>query len=250
MRKAGHCEHFATALTVLLRARGIPARVVSGFYGGERLEGVAETAPYVLRAGDAHAWTEAYLDGRWTRFDATPDDSRGVQATALAERLSRAYEWVDAFWRAHVVDFSLLDQMGAIHAVTSHARPVRARVPTPDGHWAGFVFAAVGVGLLIFGVVELRRGVTHEASRLLARAERLLERHGVPLPPGTGLEELAQALVERRHPAALAARTLTRRYLEARFGHRPLLPGEARTLLRALSVALGASEAHKQEARA
>jgi transglutaminase-like putative cysteine protease len=234
VRKAGHCEHFATALTVLLRERGIPARVVSGFYGGDRVDG-----RYVLHAGDAHAWTEAYLDGLWTRFDATPDDSRGVQASAWVARLSRAYDWVDAYWRSHVVDFSINDQLKAIDSVSSPKQQRRqGHIPTPDGRWALAALLVAGLYLAWRGLRDWRRSERHAATRLLARAEKLLDRHGHRASPGAGLEELAAMLEAHRHPAGPAARRLTRRYLEARFGQSPLGRGEARVLLSGLARAL------------
>lgn len=67
--KAGHCEHFATATTLLLRAAGVPARYVTGFAVLEysRLE-----RAWVVRRRHAHAWTQVYVDGAWTDFDTTP----------------------------------------------------------------------------------------------------------------------------------------------------------------------------------
>lgn len=67
--RQGYCEHFAGASVFLLRAAGIPARVVTGYQGGE-------WNPYEnylqLHQYDAHAWTEVWLEGRgWTRLDPT-----------------------------------------------------------------------------------------------------------------------------------------------------------------------------------
>jgi transglutaminase-like putative cysteine protease len=64
----GFCEHYAAAFVVLLRAAGIPARVVTGYQGGE----INPTGNYmIVRDSDAHAWAEALLDGTWQRFDPT-----------------------------------------------------------------------------------------------------------------------------------------------------------------------------------
>lgn len=69
--RAGHCEYFASASALLLRAAGIPARYAVGYSAHEfsRLEG-----QYLLRSRDAHAWTLAYLEGRWQIVDNTPPD--------------------------------------------------------------------------------------------------------------------------------------------------------------------------------
>jgi len=67
--KAGFCEHFASAFAFLMRAAGIPARIVTGYQGGE-LNPVDHIV--TVRQSDAHAWTEVFLDGRgWTRVDPT-----------------------------------------------------------------------------------------------------------------------------------------------------------------------------------
>jgi protein-glutamine gamma-glutamyltransferase len=67
--QAGHCEYFATATTLLLRAAGVPARYAVGYAAHEwsRVEG-----RWVVRARDAHAWTQAWIDGAWVDVDLTP----------------------------------------------------------------------------------------------------------------------------------------------------------------------------------
>lgn len=67
--KSGHCEYFAAATTLLLRAAAIPARYATGFAVQEysKLEGA-----YLVRARHAHAWARAYVDGRWVDVDNTP----------------------------------------------------------------------------------------------------------------------------------------------------------------------------------
>ncbi|HYL88082.1 MAG TPA: transglutaminase domain-containing protein [Burkholderiales bacterium] len=67
--KSGHCEYFAAATTLLLRAAGVPARYATGFSVQEysKLENA-----YIVRARHAHAWARAYVDGRWIDVDNTP----------------------------------------------------------------------------------------------------------------------------------------------------------------------------------
>ena len=67
--KAGFCEHFASAFSFLMRAAGIPARVVTGYQGGE-LNPIDRV--FTVRQSEAHAWVEVYLAGRgWVRVDPT-----------------------------------------------------------------------------------------------------------------------------------------------------------------------------------
>lgn len=64
--RSGFCEHYSGSFVFLLRAAGIPARVVTGYQGGE-LNG----SYMIVRQSDAHAWAEAFIDGQWRRFDPT-----------------------------------------------------------------------------------------------------------------------------------------------------------------------------------
>jgi transglutaminase-like putative cysteine protease len=85
--KAGFCEHFASAFTVLMRAAGVPARVVTGYQGGD-LNPVDRIV--TVRQSDAHAWTEVFLAGRgWVRIDPTaaamPQRVAGGLARALPQ---------------------------------------------------------------------------------------------------------------------------------------------------------------------
>ncbi|MBR4738050.1 MAG: DUF3488 domain-containing protein, partial [Rhodocyclaceae bacterium] len=67
--REGFCEHFASAFVFLLRAAGVPARVVAGYLGGQP---DPTTNSLLIRQSDAHAWTEVWLQGRgWVRVDPT-----------------------------------------------------------------------------------------------------------------------------------------------------------------------------------
>jgi hypothetical protein len=67
--QSGHCEYFAAATTLALRAAGIPARYATGFAA---MEYSALEEAYLVRARHAHAWTRAWVDGRWIDVDTTP----------------------------------------------------------------------------------------------------------------------------------------------------------------------------------
>lgn len=109
--RQGHCEYFATGSVLLLRALGVPARYVSGFSVQEysRLE-----KRFLIRERHAHAWAEAYVDGRWIEIDNTPADWVAVEDNAapfwrpLADALSFATHAV-AEWRRKDDAVSLLN---------------------------------------------------------------------------------------------------------------------------------------------
>ena len=103
--KQGYCEHFATAMVMLLRASGIHSRLVTGFLEGEwnELGGY-----FIVRQQDAHSWVEAYIDGvGWMRFDPTPS------ATGPPYRASAISLYLDLMrlkWNRHIIQFSFTDQ--------------------------------------------------------------------------------------------------------------------------------------------
>ncbi len=107
-RKKGHCEYFAASMAVMLRAVGIPARIVNGFQSGT-FNPISKL--YVIRASDAHSWVEAFVEGRgWTTFDPTPPDPRAHSAGLL----SKFALWTDAaetFWQDWVLRYDLGRQL-------------------------------------------------------------------------------------------------------------------------------------------
>ncbi|HEX2188515.1 MAG TPA: transglutaminaseTgpA domain-containing protein, partial [Longimicrobiaceae bacterium] len=110
-RRAGHCEYFSTAMAVLLRAQGIPARNVTGFLGGE-WNGFG--GYLVVTGNDAHSWVEAWFPGvGWVPFDPTPPSSRALAAEAGAGWSWPAFLWMDGLqhrWYKWVVGYDLEKQ--------------------------------------------------------------------------------------------------------------------------------------------
>jgi len=89
-RRTGHCEYFATATVLLLRAAGVPARYTVG-YAAHEWSSVERR--WIVRARDAHAWAVAWVDGAWTEVDTTPPD--WIDAEAGAESMWR---WLGDVW--------------------------------------------------------------------------------------------------------------------------------------------------------
>lgn len=99
--KKGNCEYFATSMALMLRFKGIPARVVGGFRGGSynNLGGY-----YIVRASDAHLWVEAWLSGKWSRFD--PSGTRVI-------RTSEPFilNLIDYIWSSYVINYDFKSQL-------------------------------------------------------------------------------------------------------------------------------------------
>ncbi|HET6326796.1 MAG TPA: transglutaminase domain-containing protein, partial [Planctomycetaceae bacterium] len=113
-RKAGHCEYFASALTLMLRAVNVPSRMVSGFKGGtiNTISGAFE-----VEQRHAHVWVEALLGGdRWVTLDPTPA-ARDVSVASFAAPVKSVHELasvVDSTW-SQLMNMNINQQQTAFY---------------------------------------------------------------------------------------------------------------------------------------
>ena len=172
----GHCEFFASALAIMLRAAEIPSRVVTGYRANRWSGGKLEVTNL-----DAHAWVEAYLDGEgWVTFDPTPAGEAGASGPGLFARLGTAAQ---GLWN-RVTGF---DQEARAKAMAwlkaAPGRAFRAALGRP----------AVSIGALMVLVASYlamrarRRRRTPESVR---RLEGAMARAGVQQRPGETPREL------------------------------------------------------------
>jgi len=136
-RRMGHCEYFASAMAVMLRAAWIPARLVTGFQEGANNP---LTGLHVVRASDAHSWVEAWIPGRgWTAFDPTP--ANPDQGKDLMTRLSMWADAVDVLWQEWVIGYDLDRQLTLAFRIGQSSRQ---RFALPNvGEWIGRVKGAL-----------------------------------------------------------------------------------------------------------
>src|SRR5213593_2349256 len=105
--RAGHCEYFASAMTIMLRTLGIPAREVNGFLPGEYNDLGGD---YIVRASDAHSWVEVYFPGNgWQTFDPTP--AAPENTASILSRLGQYADWMAIAWREWVIGYDFAHQM-------------------------------------------------------------------------------------------------------------------------------------------
>ena len=233
--KSGYCEHFTSAFAYLMRAAGIPARVVVGYLGGER-------NPYgnylSVKQYHAHAWVEIFLDNQgWIRVDPTalvaPQRvSMGLAESLLPENLPgflvqtgtgsirayfrrMAYMWdaINLKWDAWFMEYSRIEQVrllaGAFSKVT----------------WRQ-VFCMVGLvgfltGMTVLGWIQFRghkknadRDPVKEAYDLFCGK---LERVGIHREPAQGPLDFARAAGMVRSELRAPIETISHQYIALRY---------------------------------
>jgi hypothetical protein len=245
MRKQGHCEYFASAMAVMLRAIHIPSRVATGFQSGQYNP---MTGWHVIRASDAHSWVEAWIPGRgWMTYDPTPPDTQ--QRNALSAIWSQFLLYLDAaetLWRQWVVDYDLHRQITLVTSVEMRTRKFNGsglieslrtfgrNAASAAGPWAAWLIAAIVfvVACLFLGpriwfalthrrhTARISRGeaVASDAAILYERMLAILRRRGVEKPAWLTPGEFARVM-----PASNASglvEQITAAYNDLRFGGR------------------------------
>ena len=229
--RRGFCGHFASAYATMMRAAGVPARVVTGYLGGEW----NPVGGYlIVRQSDAHAWTEYWLDGRgWVRVDPTavvePDRlTRGVydvmgnagtpvgismlQNSWLA-RISQYWDGANTWWRERVVAFNLRSQLQLLD---------KLGIDSPNWRHLGWAFAAGLLLWMAWVASTLRRSVAREKPDRIARAwlaaTRKLEKVAAPRAPDEGALNYARRIALAHPDLAERVTAVAEHYTRLRFG--------------------------------
>ena len=247
--KQGFCEHYASSFVFLMRAAGVPARVVTGYQGGDLnpVDGYM-----IVRQSDAHAWAEVWLKGRgWVRVDPTAAASpvrleSGVAAavpatdplplmarTSLMWLREARYNW-DALankWNQLVLGYN-----------PERQREFLTRVGMREPSWENMaltLFWGVGGLLALLTAWLLRRMRTLDpVQRLWLKFCNKLGKKGNPRSAHEGPADFVARAAGRYPGEAARIRAIGERYIALRYGERadPRLLAELRALVREFSV--------------
>jgi transglutaminase-like putative cysteine protease len=234
--KRGFCEHYASAFVVMMRSAGIPARVVTGYQGGEvnPVDGV-----FTVRQSDAHAWAEVWLRGRgWTRVDPTAAVSPARISTGMHGAMPQRFapplisriaggwsaDWVNKMrfnweamsnhWNQLVLNYSPDRQRETLE---------RLGMKTPD--WRDMVLAmVVGLGLIAMVVTGWMLRVVRErdpVERAWATFCKRLARAGAPRAPYEGPLDYGRRAADQLTPQSTAIQAIAEVYARLRYGPKP-----------------------------
>jgi protein-glutamine gamma-glutamyltransferase len=243
-RRKGHCEYFASSMTVMLRALGIPARLATGFQSGiyNSLTGM-----WLVRASDAHTWVEAWMPAYgWTTFDPTPPDPNPA-AFALFTRFGLYLDAAETFWQQWVVGYDPAQQGSLADRLEQGARRMGINwMDSLTGLGTGWndaamrwlrrfglrvaIVAAMGLWIWLLGpplirLVRMRRRVERvrrgqasvaDATLLYERMLEIVKRAGYQKPPWFTPAEFAASLPGS--PLGTAVGEFTATYNALRFG--------------------------------
>ncbi|MDE3167024.1 MAG: DUF3488 domain-containing protein, partial [Acidobacteriota bacterium] len=262
-RRKGHCEYFASAMAVMLRTLGIPARLATGFQGGV-YNPVTEL--WLVRASDAHSWVEAWIPGRgWTTFDPTPPDAAAAGGT-LASGIALWLDAAETFWQEWVVTYDVVRQGSLAGRLEDGARRYGVRwvdwMLSAGALWNGRIvpwgrrFGVWLVGAVVAGILgwaglqvllrrvhwrkrvaRVRRGEASgaDATQLYRRMLRVLERQGYQKPGWFTPREFAGLLPDSE--LGRTAKEFTEAYNALRFGGHAESAGRLSALLEELERA-------------
>jgi transglutaminase-like putative cysteine protease len=202
--RSGYCEYYASAMTLMARGLGLPARVATGFAPGAR----QEDGSFLVRESSAHAWTEIYFPGYgWQIFEATPSiDPRFARASGnVGTGVRPPPTGVDP-----LLDYDIFRESGDAEI---GSLPLPSNLPNPDEPDAAaapgqersgnaFVIALIVLGLLV--VVWWRMRATQRGWRLLPAGDRAwkqltaaAERAGIGQRPSETIYEYSGWLEEQ-----------------------------------------------------
>jgi protein-glutamine gamma-glutamyltransferase len=228
--RRGFCEHYASAFTVLARAAGIPARVVTGYQGGE-INPISNRL--VVRQSEAHAWSEVWLEDRgWTRIDPTaavapdriefslgdalPAGERvpgfGVRRVPGLRGLSQGWDALNSAWTDLVLGYGPDRQLALL-----------ARLGLPGADWRALVawlmvlITAIMLALAFWLALRLRAPPEPRALRLYRDFCDRLARVGLARAPHEGPRDFAERVATQRPVLAADVRRITRLYTALRY---------------------------------
>ncbi|AOS98594.1 Protein-glutamine gamma-glutamyltransferase [Microbulbifer aggregans] len=241
----GFCEHFASSYVFMMRAAGVPARVVAGYQGGEWVE---QEEYLLVRQYDAHAWAEIWTPARgWQRVDPTaavsPERIRdGLQSAAAEEfmedallplhrfsvlnRLRLQWDMINYRWYQTVVSFDSDSQKNLLQRLLGEVSPLRL---------AAFLLIPVGLGLSLLLVWLWWSGRGERlprAQRLYLKFCRRMAKAGIPRRSGEGPRDFADRVAVEAPRLAPMVSAVTAAYERAAYVEDPAAERQLSRLLR------------------
>jgi transglutaminase-like putative cysteine protease len=228
----GFCEHYAASFTVLMRAAGIPARVVTGYQGGE----YNPVGDYlVVRQSDAHAWAEVWLENSgWVRIDPTaavaPERvERGIDSALANERNSEKFKVFDSdalveMWRRARYSWDAVNNVWN-QWVLGYGPSLQAEFLSNFGikSWQGMtLWLMIGLIIIVFVTAVFMllnlRSAHDPALKEYTRFCKKLGRRGIQRAPAEGPLDYAARVSALKPELASDVHIISKLYAAIRYG--------------------------------
>jgi len=274
--RRGHCEYFASAMVIMLRCAGVPARLVNGFK-------VSEWNPiggyYIVRQAHAHSWVEAYLrPGGWRTFDPSVMRDAATPKPMFARRWYRNfYDAIETLWVRNVLNYDAERQKELFAVVSEWAarltRPLRGDFAVNAGRslnralrflvgvsawmatrWLSAPLALVLAALIVAAAIKLIRAPRRvrrrrdPSFRAYDRMLRILKRRGFRRKPAQTPWEFRDALLDEGWPSPEAVTRITHSFCLARYREQTPTREEAGRLEHALRTVRETARAARKRA--
>jgi len=234
--RRGFCEHYASAFVFLMRAAGVPARVVTGYQGGEMNP---QSNYFIVRQSDAHAWAEVWLRGEgWRRVDPTSvipagrienrqdlarivPEMAGVSETPnwlkkIGRQLNFGWDRINHAWNQWVVNYNTQRQQNFLSRLL-------ASVGFDNIDWQEMISLLVAGMALVMAIVAMyllrpwNRQNRDPAQVAYERFCQRLSRHGIQRQPTEGPLDFARRASQRYPQRARDIRNITALYERQRY---------------------------------
>ena len=228
---SGHCEYFATAMVLLVRLRGVPARMVAGFQGGEWNQ---LGKYYIIRNSNAHTWVEVYKKGMgWVPFDPTPPSPLGPSEKERLASLGRFLDYLKFQWYHWVISYDVERQTRLLKKALSIFSPSTPKPHLSPSHLPPKTLATILVVVALLFVFH--RLLSRWRKRPKTWGERLakaLEAQGFTLLPGETLLELAERIKGDSPQLGERVETAVKLYYRREYGKKEVPPRNLEGLLK------------------
>jgi len=224
--RSGFCEHYASAFTVMMRAAGLPARVVTGYQGG-----ILNKDYFLVKQSDAHAWSEVWIkDKGWLRVDPTAAVSPlRIEYGSQAIMSENARHWLDSDWsrkmgeRYDALRHKWNKWVRDYNAVKQKALFEVFGFDSKDGKSVAVILALIMIVTTILVILFLY--ITRPKRKLLAYDKeynkflKIFAKKGFNKPHGQGVIQFSEFMINKFPSSEKLINEFTQLYLKLRFGN-------------------------------
>lgn len=226
--KSGFCEHYASAFTVMMRAAGIPARVVTGYQGG-----ILNKDYLLVKQSDAHAWVEVWINNKgWLRVDPTAavsplrvehgsqalinQNSRNWLDNSWSRKLGERYDAVRHNWNKWVREYNAVKQKAIFKIIGFDSINGRSIIIV-----LGVIMVVTTLIVMLFLFLNQPKRKETSYDKIYRKFKNIFEKKGLKFDQNAGTQEIAEQAMQHFPQSKHSIKQFTTLYLQLRFSKTP-----------------------------